>query len=412
MNEHTKRLRRHGISRWLWLAMLVLAFLAPVSHADERLETPTVYLFWSEGCPHCEREIDFLQRLQQMQPQLALHDFEITGDGGNRALFRKVVEAFGIDDPAVPLTIIGNRVWVGYADDATTGSEMQRRIALCAVQSCPDAVAALIGADTHSSVRPAQVVRNPLPETLNLPLLGEVVPRSLSLPVLTVLLGALDGFNPCAMWTLIFLIGLLLGMKDTLRMWTLGGVFILGSAVVYFAFMAAWLNLFLILGSLLVIRVMIGLGALGGGAYYLREFILNKDAVCVVTAPEHRQRILQRLKDYAGERNFLLALAGILALAVLVNLVELVCSAGIPAVYTQILSMHALPTWQYYGYLLLYILTFMADDLLVFFTAMQTLRISGLTTRYSRYSHLIGGVLLVLIGVIMLWRPNLLMFGG
>ena len=411
MNELAKQLVRHEIGRWLWLAMLILAFLVPVSQAAGNQVNTPVYLFWSDGCPHCERELDFLQRQLQMQPQLTVHAFEISGDADNRALMRKVVEAFGIADPAVPLTIIGNRVWIGYASDATTGAEMQQRITFCAGQQCPDAIAALIGSDTQSSSHPAQEAQNPLPETLNLPLLGEVAPRTLSLPVLTVMLGALDGFNPCAMWTLVFLIGLLLGMKDTVRMWTLGGVFILGSAVVYFAFMAAWLNLFLVLGSLLAIRVVIGLVALGGGAYYLREYILNKDAVCAVTASERRQRILQRLKDYAGERNFLLALLGILALAVIVNLVELVCSAGIPAVYTQILSMHALPTWQYYGYLLLYILTFMADDLLVFFTAMQTLRISGLTTRYSRYSHLVGGVMLVLIGVLMLLRPDLLMFG-
>jgi len=121
--------------------------------------------------------------------------------------------------------------------------------------------------------------------------------------------------------------------------------------------------------------------------------------------------VFQRLRAVAQERNFLVAFLGILALAFLVNLVELICSAGIPVIYTQILTMSGVPTWQYYAYLLLYILVFMADDLLVFFTAMTTLRITGLTTKYSRYSHLLGGFILVIIGALMLLRPEWLMFG-
>ena len=194
-------------------------------------------------------------------------------------------------------------------------------------------------------------------------------------------------------------------------MWVLGGLFILTSGFIYFLFMAAWLNLLLFLGSLLLIRVVIGLVALGGGAWYLREFVLNKEEVCEVTAPEQRQRMFQRLRALAQERSFALAFLGILALAFLVNLVELICSAGIPAVYVQILTMSGLPAWQYYGYMLLYILVFMADDLVVFVTAMTTLRIAGLTAGYSRASHLIGGVVLVIIGALMLLRPEWLMFG-
>lgn len=366
-----------------------------------------VYLFWAVGCPHCEREIDFLERLETENPGIEVHDFEITRNAVNRNLYRDVVRVFGVADPAVPLTVIGNQVWVGYSTDALSGAEMRSRIASCLATNCPDAVADLIDAKAPTSTG----VRTPLPEKLHLPLLGEISTRDLSLPVLTIILGALDGFNPCAMWTLIFLIGLLVGMKDALRMWTLGSAFIIGSAAVYFAFMAAWLNLLLFLGSLLFIRTVIGMLALGGGAYYLREFFADREQVCKVTAPEQRQRVFHRLKGLARERNFLLALFGILMLAFLVNLVELICSAGIPAVYTQILAMHALPEWQYYGYLLLYILVFMADDLIVFFTAMMTLRISGITTRYSRYSRLIGGTVLMAIGVLMLLRPEWLMFG-
>lgn len=397
------------ISRWL--AVLFLSLWAQASFAGGAPAQVRVYLFWAVGCPHCEREIDFLKRLETENHGIAVRDFEITRNAANRMLYREVVRAFGISDPAVPLTVIGDRVWVGYSTDALSGAGMHSHIANCLATNCRDAVADLAGAQAPPSGHAATGVRTPLPEKLHLPLLGEIPTRDLSLPVLTLVLGALDGFNPCAMWTLVFLVGLLVGMKDSFRMWTLGSAFIIGSAAVYFVFMAAWLNLLLFLGTLLFVRTVIGMVALGGGVYYLREFFANREPVCKVTAPGQRQRVFQRLKGLAQERNFLLALFGILTLAFLVNLVELVCSAGIPAVYTQVLAMHALPAWQYYGYLLLYILVFMADDLIVFFAAMMTLRISGITARYSRYSHLIGGAVLMAIGMLMLLRPEWLMFG-
>lgn len=159
------------------------------------------------------------------------------------------------------------------------------------------------------------------------------------------------------------------------------------------------------------IRIAIGLIALGGGFYYLREYAVNREALCRVSAGEQRRRVLERLRALAGEQRFMLALAGILLLAFAVNVVELLCSAGIPAVYTQLLAMSGVPTWQHYAYLSLYILVFMADDLVVFVTAMTTLQLSGMTTRYAHYSHLAGGAMLVAIGAIMLLRPEWSMLG-
>lgn len=146
------------------------------------------------------------------------------------------------------------------------------------------------------------------------------------------------------------------------------------------------------------------------GAYYLREFLRNPELACEVTRPEQRRRILGRLRYLAAERSFLLAVTGILLLAFVVNLIELVCSAGIPAVYTQVLAMSELDVWQYYGYLGLYVLVFMLDDLVVFATAMATLQLNGLAGRYARYSHLLGGIVLVIIGALLILRPEWLSF--
>jgi hypothetical protein len=212
------------------------------------------------------------------------------------------------------------------------------------------------------------------------------------------------------MWVLVFLIGLLLGMENKARMWILGGTFLFTSALVYFLFLSAWLNIFLLLGALLWIRIAVGGFALVGGAYYLREFALNPDAVCKVTNSGERRTIMDALKRTVQEEHFWLALAGIVVLAAAVNLIELLCSAGLPAVFTNVLSLSDLPTWQYYAYLLLYISVFLADDAIIFITAMVTLQATGLTASYSRYSHLIGGTAMVIIGVLLIFRPDWLAF--
>ena len=251
-----------------------------------------------------------------------------------------------------------------------------------------------------------------VPETLTLPVFGQVNLKYLSLGAITVIIGALDGFNPCAMWVLVFLINLLLGLDDRKKMWILGSAFIIASGAVYFLFMTAWLNILIFLGFIFWIRIIIGLVALLAGGYNLKEYWTDASGACTLSQGARRQRTMDRLKETViSTRKFWLALGGIVLLAFLVNLVELICSAGFPVVYLQILSLTPMPFWQYYLYLLLYILIFMLDDIIVFVVAMLTLQLMGVTTRYKRLSNLIGGVLMLLIGVLLIFKPGWLMFG-
>lgn len=248
-------------------------------------------------------------------------------------------------------------------------------------------------------------------ESLTVPIIGTIQTANLSLPVLSVVIGLIDGFNPCAMWTLLFLISLLLGMKDKKRMWILGITFIVTSAFVYFLFLTAWLNFFLILGFVFWVRIVIALVAIGVGIYNLRDYHINRDGACKVTGNENRRKTFHKLKRITHEKKFILALGGIILLAFAVNLVELVCSAGLPAIYTQILSISNLSPGQHYFYILIYIFFFMLDDLVVFAIAMITLHAVGVQSKYARLSRLIGGILMLIIGGLLLFKPEILMFG-
>lgn len=384
---------------------LTVAGLVPAAAQPRGAAAPVdVYVFWSRTCPHCERALAFLERLAAAEPQLRLHRFEVESDGAEA--FRRVIEAFAIDRPAVPIIVVGERMLIGFGDDRSTGVSIADAVRACAAAPCPDLIRPLLPPPQGGRPR---IERPPAPRTVDLPLLGPVDTADLSLPVLTVAMAAVDGFNPCAMWGLVFLLGLLLGLDDRRRMWILGGTFVAVSALVYFAIMAAWLNVLLLLGALIWIRVGVALVSLAGGIYYLREFA-RADAVCKVTAPESRRRLMERVKAMAQRRQLGLALIAVAILAVAVNLIDLLCSAGLPAVYTEVLTQSRLPQWQYYAYLGLYILIFMADDVMVFAAAMATLAARSLGFRYARYSSLVGGILLSGIGALLLLRPEWLVF--
>ena len=241
---------------------------------------------------------------------------------------------------------------------------------------------------------------------------GVVSLKDVSLPIFTIILGLIDGFNPCAMWILIFLITMMFSMKDRKKMWILGFTFIFTSGFVYLCFMLSWLSLASFLGSVVLVRFLISVFAVLFGMVNIHRFFksLNSDIGCDVTNKDKRLKIMERIKKIVSEKSFLLSLLGIMILAFSVNLIELLCSLGIPVMFTNILAMNDLSGVKYSIYIGLYLIFFLIDDILVFVIAMKTLKIKGISNKYTKYSHLIGGIIMVLLGILMVLKPEWLMF--
>ena len=379
-----------------WLAVLVAILWAGVAAAQD----VSVLVFWQEGCPFCERARAALSEMQAADPALRVEEIELGVNAENNQRFRDAVEVLAIDRPAVPLVVIGGAYELGFG--RSTRDRYSEMIAACRTGDCPDVPGGVV----------PEVVDAPAEDrgagTVSLPWIGELRLSALSLPVLTVVLAAVDGFNPCAMWVLALLIAFLLGVEDSRRMWTLGLVFLLATGAMYFAVMAAWLNIVLWIGAVGWLRLAIGALAIAAGIYYLREYWTNPEGVCKVTPSHRRKSISEAFQALVEQPNLLVASLGIAALAIAVNLIELVCSAGVPAVFTQMLAMHDLGLGSYYGYLLLYIGVFLIDDTAIFVIAMLTLRATFASAAISRVSHLVGGIVLLILGAVMLLRPDLL----
>ena len=385
-------------------------------------EAPTVYFFFGEGCPHCADEEVFLEKLKTDYSELDVQSYEVWFHPQNAEILRKVAGGLNIKSSGVPITVIGEKVVIGFSSESTTGKKIRNNLEYYSVNEYVDAVSLILAGnyqgwgeveDGESTCddQSACSFNQDSSALVTLPFFGEVDARFFSLPLLTVVIAALDGFNPCAMWVLIFLISLLIGMEDKSKMWVLGSSFIITSGLVYFLFLTAWLNLFLFIGFISWVRLAIGAVAIASGVYHLRDWYVNKSGLCKVTGQEKKRKIMDRLKQVSEQKKFWLALVGIISVAVAVNLVELVCSAGLPAIYTNVLSLSHLPVWQYYAYLLVYIVIFMLDDVLVFVVAMATLKVAGLTGKYSRWSSLIGGVIILILGILLIFKPGWIMFG-
>lgn len=406
------------------LAFGGLFFGSPAAAADSQKNTVNLYIFWGDGCPHCAHAKKYLEPYVRSHDNIGYKAFEVYNDTANQKKMKAVGELLDITASGVPLIVVGDKPFVGFTDG--TGREIVDRLDYCSVRTCPDSVASVLGfprpaardylVEVKDGANGAQITDGGHSSALkrgkiiDLPLIGTINAAHFSLPVLTVIFGLLDGFNPCAMWALLFIITLLVGMHDRRKMWLYGSAFIVTSALVYFVFMAAWLNLFMFIGHVVWVRSVIGLMAIGVGGYYLYDWHRKKTG-CKVAGKQKRRAVFEKLRSIVKERNVWFGLGGVIVLAAAVNIVELACSAGLPVVYTGILSSAGLVTGQYYAYMLLYILFFMLDDLVVFAVAMTTFRVIGIESKYTRVTRLVGGVLMCVLGLLLIFAPQALMFG-
>lgn len=178
----------------------------------------------------------------------------------------------------------------------------------------------------------------------------------------------------------------------------------LASGILYFLFMTAWLNTFLILGYIRPLTQLIALVAIGFGANHLYELAVTRGViVCEVGDAEQRRRTMKWTRELVAAPVGLGSLILVVGLAFTVNAIEFVCSAALPAIYTHILALTDLSTSSYYGYIALYVAFFMLDDLVIFgFAAFAVQR--TIDTRYAAFSRGAGGVILIGLGIWMLAR--------
>lgn len=359
--------------------------VAPITNTKVSEDKITLYFFHGTECPHCQEEREWLETLQKKYSgSLDIQEFEVWHNATNNEYLNQVKEIFNYDRAAVPFTIIGEKHFVGYSD--TIKDRME---------------------NTLSSYLDIEVDE----DEYSLPMIGKVNAKEVSLPFVAIILGFIDGFNPCAMWILLFLINMLFGMKNRKRMWILGITFLLTSAIVYLLSMLG-INFVLSISTVNWLKKGIAVVALIAGIMNLKEYLKTRkmEAGCSVVDDKKRKSLIKKIRKITKNESFILALFGIILLAVSVNLIELACSLGFPVVFSEILSLNEVDSFLRILYLLLYVIFYMIDDLVVFVVSMVTLEATGITNKYNRLSHLVGGIIMILMAILMFFKPEWLMF--
>ena len=344
-----------------------------------------VYLFRGDGCPHCAKAEEFLDEEYSDNEQVKVYDYEVWYDKDNAELYNEVQKHFKVEIDAVPFLVVGDTYFVGFSSSTK--------------ENIKDKINAYLDDEEDDE------------NTRTLPILGKVNLKEVSLPLVAVILGFIDGFNPCAMWVLIFLITLLLRVKEKSKRWLIGLTFLFTSGLVYFISMLG-INLALNIVAVKLVRTLIGIFILVMGILSLAKYIKNrkKDVGCTVVDSEKRQKITKRMINITSNKSLILVILGIIALAASVNIVELACSLGFPVVFSEILALNNVHGLIRIMYLLLYILFYMMDDLIVFIISMVTMEVTGITNKYNKICTLVSAIIMIAIGLLLVFNPSILMF--
>ena len=371
-----------------------------------------LYLFYGDGCPHCAVLEKYLDTYLKDKDYIHLHKYEVWYSTENQEKYKKVHEILKVGGNGIPFLVIGETSITGF-DEEYTPEKIENAIKYYSKVKFNDKVGVYLGVADEKDIDNSNLDNNHyVDEEVSIPIIGKKNAKEVPILLSTVIIGLVDGFNPCAMWILIFLISMLLGIKDKKRRWALGITFLVSSAVVYFLFLLSWLSLAEFLNATAYIRLGISFVAIMFGTYAIIVFFknLNKDDACEVVDSKRRRKIIRSIQKIVKEKSFPLALLGIALLALAVNIIELLCSLGLPVMYSEILTINEVPFVSKVIYSLIYVFFFLLDDILVFIIAMKTLEIKVISNKFGKYSHLIGGIIMLLIGILMIVKPEWLMF--
>ncbi|MDD5086972.1 MAG: hypothetical protein PHV16_04430 [Candidatus Nanoarchaeia archaeon] len=383
----------------LVLILLVLGFFAyfqgvdkPIERSDSEL--PEVHFFYTPTCPYCSQQKPIYEEIKNERSDVQFFDHDASSQRGS-ALFYELSAEAGLDTSrmGVPTIFVGKNALVGLQSKENINSAIDECVDLC----------------TGEEYQTEEVHGMEISfDDFEVPFIGRVDLTKWSFATLAVILGLVDGFNPCALWVLVFLITLLLGERDKKKIWIVVGSFVLASAVSYFLFMTAWLNLFLLMGYIRIVTIFIGVFAVGVGVLHVKEWITTKGELsCKVGDEKSHKKTMNRIQDIISKPVTIGVIISIIGLAFVVNAIEFVCSAAIPAVFTQMLALSNISTFYHYLYILIYVFFYMLDHIIIFSMAAFALS-SGLTQKYAKYCKLIGGAIMFIIGIILLFAPHLL----
>jgi thiol-disulfide isomerase/thioredoxin len=382
------------------------------AHAPEAETKIIVYFFWGDGCPHCAAEKPFLEEMKKKYPQLEVRAFEVWYNSTNQALMEKMCTAYGFDPKAVPTTFIGKKYWIGFTD--TYKKEIETAIAACTTTTCTDAGAGIIPGVAVPVTQPPTPATstNQVSETddyFDIPFVGTIDLKAQPLIVSTLLISFIDGFNPCSIWVLTMLLALTLHTGSRKKIAIIGLVFLTVTAGVYALFILGLFSLFTVVSFVGWVQVLVSIVAFFFALVNIKDYFFYKEGVSFTISDKDKPGIFSKIRRVLdASDNFWSMVGATVVLAAGVSLVEFSCTAGFPVLWTNLLASQQVTGVTFVLLLIVYLIIYQLDELVIFFSAVYTLKAQKLEEKYGRMMKLIGGTLMLTLAIVMLIDPSIM----
>jgi thiol-disulfide isomerase/thioredoxin len=425
-----------GCFLFLFALVFFLLSSAQTVRADDGEYPLTIYFFYGEGCPHCAQARPFLESLAKKYPGVTLKSYEVYFNEVNRDFFYQLADRYNIEVSGVPTMFYGEYYLVGYTDDYQ--SMIEEAVVTCIQNGCPDYgadIAPLLPNETplttqiptetpvtQETPQPTlEIVPTPfsqdstqytnpqVPYIINLPLIGEVDLSQQSLLLSTVLIAAVDSFNPCALWVLSMLLVLTIHTGSRKKVLWIGLVFLTVSAVVYALFIAGLFSVLRITSYLNWIQVILAVITLLFGIINIKDYFFFKEGPSLTISRQKQKGIIQKITAVMDASQSFWAMTGAtIILAIGVSLIEFSCTAGFPVVWTNLLTAKQVTGTTFLILLLIYMLIYQIEGIIMFLVAVFSLRAARLEEKHGRILKLVGGALMLSLSLVLLINPVLL----
>lgn len=390
---------------------LGLGFVAGLINAQGVLpEQVIIYIFWGEGCPYCRAELNFLAELEVAYPQIFVRDYEVYHNEVNRTYMTQMLAEYGLEPSGVPITFIDNNYWVGFSRDVAR--QIEGTVTACLQTACSDPGIGIIPLEDQMEIENTVVytdTTSPVGNVITLPLIGEINLDGLSLGVSTVLISFVDGFNPCSLWVLSLLLGLIIQSGSRSKTVIVGLTFLTVTAVVYVMFIVGLFSVFSFVGFIGWIQVVVALLALTFALISIKDYFWYKKGISFTIADKRKPKIYRDIRGLlVGDKSISALIVATAVMALGISLVELPCTSGLPVLWTNIIAAHDVTVLTFVLLLGLYMLIFLADEMLVFGSVVLTLRASKFEEKQGRILKLVGGILMLVLAFILLIEPSIM----
>ena len=365
--------------------------------------TIKLWFFWSQRCPHCLRAKPDIEAMADDIPWLKLESRQLVGNPAYQQQYLAMAAYFGEQARSVPAFFFCNAMLVGFDSAATTGNTIREKLLECKS-----------GLEFGKGL-PAKTTPDQFNSEADLEASLGIDLSDMSLPLITVIIAGLDAFNPCAFFVLLFLLRLMVNLQSRSRMLLVGGTFVVISGLVYFLFMAAWLNVFIMFGMLSTITLIAGLVATLMAALNIKDYFSDSGA-SLSMSEDSRSNLMQRMRTLLNAENMTTMLGGTVVLAIIANSYELLCTSGLPMVYTRLLTLEQLPQSMYYAYLAAYNVIYIIPLLIIVLLFVFTLGRRKLQAHEGRLLKLLSGLMMLGLGLMLIFAPeqlsNLVVISG